>query len=69
MGTQTKERDPQCRGYAPTERRYSSFTTVIHTEPQHTQERVMPFMDAAKSNSLSNEFYLAGINQYHEKGW
>jgi hypothetical protein len=48
----------------------TSNITGMNAEAQPTaQDRVTPFMDDAKFNSLNHDVYSAGINQYHQAGW
>ncbi|KAH5034580.1 hypothetical protein HBI75_088400 [Parastagonospora nodorum] len=47
----------------------TSNITNANAEAQPTQDRVKPFMDDAKFNSLNHDVYSAGINQYHQAGW
>jgi hypothetical protein len=41
----------------------------MNPEPHPAQDKVTPFMDDAKFNSLTHDVYSAGINQYHQAGW
>ncbi|KAL5114319.1 hypothetical protein ACEQ8H_007794 [Pleosporales sp. CAS-2024a] len=48
----------------------TSNITTMNPEAHPTQERlIIPFMDDARYNSLNQDVYSAGINQYHQAGW
>jgi hypothetical protein len=55
----------------PALRRAATTSNIpgMNAETQHAQANATPFMDDAKFNSLNQDVYSTGINQYHTRGW
>ncbi|KAH4215377.1 hypothetical protein HBI80_252250 [Parastagonospora nodorum] len=46
--------------------RHGIHKPSMSAEARPVQDRVTPFMDNAKFNSLNHNVYTAGIDQYHQ---